>query len=80
MCNSCRHQIASDNWALLQSFPNLGQRIVMFEALVREHKLNPNEVAALVPVCLEQLDGSRAAAICLLTGFSRERLDELGGV
>jgi hypothetical protein len=39
-----------------------------------------DELNAGVRDALNQLDGSKAGALSLLTGMSRERIDELGGI
>jgi hypothetical protein len=41
--------------------------------------VEPSKIIHNMMAALTQLDGSDAAAVSLLTGLSRERLDDLGG-
>lgn len=51
------------------------------DAAIREYIENHRtEINEGVRAALAQLDGSKASAVSLLTGFSKEKLNELGGV
>lgn len=51
------------------------------DAAVREYvEAHRTEINVGIRNALIQLDGSEAAAVALLTGFSRDELDDLGGL
>lgn len=61
-------------------FLGLSKKGVVDDA-VREYVENHREdIQAGVAQALKQLDGTVASSVELLTGFSREKLDQLGGV
>jgi predicted transcriptional regulator len=51
------------------------------DAAVREYIENHrDEINAGIRTALQQLDGSTASAVSLLTGFDAKKLEELGGL
>lgn len=61
-------------------FMSLSKKSVVEQA-VREYITNHrDEIHRGVDEAISQLDGSTAAAVSLLTGFSAEEIDDLGGL
>ncbi|MCP2301903.1 hypothetical protein LV79_001579 [Actinokineospora globicatena] len=53
----------------------------LLEAAVREYlTARREEIAAALQRAMQLIDGTDASRVAALTGLSRERLDELGGV
>ncbi|WP_369045142.1 hypothetical protein [Sinomonas sp. P10A9] len=61
-------------------FLGTNKKAIVDEAVREYIDAHRDEINQAVLVALKQIDGTKASMVSVLTGLSREELDELGGV